>query len=594
MKYTKFRNQLLITVAILFFTSLSSCNEDPYIVHYEGFTCSSDEVEYVFESGSNGSIDLKIIAENGLKRIKVKIGSWTGSDSGTEETIEIKGSPKTYNFSYSFDIPDNANLDTELTFLLDDYAGKTVEYKVNVTTLKDEENPIINIEKPVIPDNKFSPLEKVPFQVTITDNKKIKEAVLSCEAISYSKTFKPANVKDKSITITEFVDIPEEGTYTFNLKAYDAQNNLVEQDIPVIVSVGSKPAIVDLMTTPLTGVSGGKLPFHFKVTTDKTHVISTVKIEIASPDITTSKTFSPNTQSVNLEDVLDIPSSADAHDKDLKITVTATNDIGESSQWTGNSSIIKNVYIFGKGTVAKGMMGYSMPMKHQTGTNLFVYKTFVEAINEGFRFWSGTFSVNSETRESTAVPIWSWGKKDNENMLEGNETFVTAGGTGYYIITFDPVTLSYSVKSDTDVPSTPEEEGIYSQVNNLLYKSGNEWVTSNWNFIKFNAFPNNVHRFYMDVKTNGSGWTQAFFGLAAQAGADGTMYSVVGGAGGWTYTFDGFACSLEKKYSWAGSGQISEKGSTPNGTMFRMVVDTYLMQMSWAPISAYSYPAATN
>lgn len=212
--------------------------------------------------------------------------------------------------------------------------------------------------------------------------------------------------------------------------------------------------------------------------------------------------------------------------------------------------------------------------------------------NKGFDF-NFVYRL-SETRESTAVPIWSWGKKDSENMIEDNETFVTAGGTGYYIITFDPVTLSYSVKSDTGVPATPEEEGIYSQVNNLLYKSGNGWVTSNWNFIKFNAFPNNVHRFYVDVKTNGSGWDQAFFGLAAQAGADGTMYSVVGGAGGWTYTFDGFACSLEKKYSWAESGQISEKGSMPNGTMFRMVVDTYLMQMSWAPISAYSYPAATN
>lgn len=593
MRYTKYNNQLLIVLTLLLFTCIS-CNDDPYIVGYEGFTCTSDEVEYVFESGSSGTIDAKVVAENGLKSIKVKIQSWTGSGSEIEEIIEVKGSPKIYDLSYTFDIPDNASVDTEFTFTLQDYADKTIEYKVNVTTVKDEEKPEIEIEKPVSPDNKFSPLEKVPFQITITDNKKIKEAILSCEAIPYTKTFKPANVKDKSITISEYVDIPTEGTYTFNLKAYDAQGNLTEQNIEVIISVGSKPAIVDMMTTPLVGVSGGKLPFHFKVSTDTEHVISTVEIKISSPDATTSKTFTPDVQIAELEDALDIPSSADAHDKDLKVTVTATNDIGESSEWSGNCSIIKNVYIFGKGTVAKGMMGYSMPMQRQAGTNLFVYKTYIEAANEGFRFWSGTFSVNSETKEPTAVPIWSWGKKDDTNMAEDLETFVTTSGTGYYIVTFDPITLEYSVESDTSVPATPEEAGMYAQANDLIYKPGNDWINASWLFIQLKAFPNNVHRFYIDVKTNGTGWEQAVLGLAAQAGPNGTMYSVVGGGGVYNYSFNGFTCSLEKVYSWPESGKISEKGSSPTGTMFRMVVDTYLMQLGWAPVTEYTYPAATN
>lgn len=593
MRYTKYSNQLLIVLAMFLFTCIS-CNDDPYIVGYKGFTCVSDEVEYVFESGSTGTIDAKVVAEKGLKKITVKIGSWTGSGSGIEDIIEVKGSPKIYDMSYTFSIPDNASVDTEFTFVLEDYGNNTIEYKVNVTTVKDEEKPVIEIERPVSPNNKFSPLEKVPFQITVTDNKKIKEAILSCEALPYTKTFKPADVKDKSIKISEYVDIPLEGTYTFNLKAYDAQGNLTEQDIEVIIAVGSKPAIVDLMTTPLVGVSGGKLPFNFKVSTDSEHVISTVEIKISSPDASTSKTFTPNIQIAELTDALDIPATADAHENDLKITVTATNNIGETAEWTGNCSIIKNVYIFGKGTVAKNMMEYSMPMQRQPGTNQFVYKTYVEAANEGFRFWSGTFSVNAEDRKVTAVPVRSWGKKDGSNMVEGSETFITTNGTGYYIITFDPVTLAYTVESDISVPATPEESGMYSQVNFLTYKSGNNWVNADWNFIQLNPFPGNVHRFYIDIKTNGTGWEQAFFGLAAQAGSNGTMYSVVGGGGGYNYTFNGYTCSLEKVYSWNATGKISEKGTTPIGTMFRLVVDTYLMQLGWAPITEYTYPAATN
>ena len=153
-------------------------------------------------------------------------------------------------------------------------------------------------------------------------------------------------------------------------------------------------------------------------------------------------------------------------------------------------------------------------MQRQPGTNQFVYKTHVEAANEGFRFWGGTFSVNAEDRKVTAVPVRSCGKKDGSNMVEGSETFITTNGTGYYIITFDPVTLAYTVESDISVPATPEESGMYSQVNFLTYKSGNNWVNADWNFIQLNPFPGNVHRFYIDIKTNGTGWEQVFFGLA--------------------------------------------------------------------------------
>jgi len=590
MKYIKYSKQLVITLISLVFV-FSSCNEDPYIVGYDGFTCTAEDADLVFESGSTGTVEAKVVAEKGLKTIKVKIGAWTSSGTASEDEIIVKGSPKIYDLSYSFQVPDNASVDNDITFVFEDYSGATIEYMASVTTVIDEVAPEVVIEKPAENDNKFSPLERVPFVITVTDDKKIKEAILSCEAISYTKTFKPADVKDKSISINEYVDIPVEGTYTFRLKVYDAQDNLTEKNIEVIISVGSKPAIVDQMTTGLIGVAGGKLPFNFKISTDSEHTITKVEIKITAADAATSKEFNPGIQIAEIDDALDIPGSADAHVNDLIVTVVATNNIGETSEWTGNCTIIKTVYVYGKATMTKELMEYSMPMQQIAGTNQFTYKTYAEVSGDGLKFWSGSFSVDPTTKEIKAVPVYTWGKKDNSTVEIGSATYIATSSTGYYVVTFDPVALTYTLEKDTQVPSSPEEAGIYAQVNNLMYKSGANWVAGSWNFIQFNAFPDNVHRFYIDVKTNGTGWDQAFFGLAAQPSDNGTMYSVPGG--GWTYTFNGFTCPLSKVYSWDAAGKISEKGTTDMGTKFRMVVDTYLLQMGWLPTVNYTYPAIT-
>lgn len=594
MKNLKYSVQLITALLSCLFV-WAACNEDPYIVGYKGFTCTAKGEEYAFNSGSTGIIEAKVIAEKGLKSIKVTVGAWTSGSGNTEDIILVKGSPKTYDMSYSFQIPDNANADNEISFLFEDYAGATIEYKASVATVTDDTAPIIETMKPLSPDNKFSPLENVPFEIRVTDNKKIKEAVLSCEAISYSKTFGPAETDSKTIHINEFVGIPVEGSYLFKLKARDAQDNVVEQEIPVIITMGSKPAILNQMTKPLIGVAGGKLAFHFKISTDSEHTITKVEVKIKSDDVTATKEFAPDVQIAELNDMLDIPATADSHANDLKITVTATNNSNETAEWSGNCSIIKNIYIYGKGTLAKSMMEYSLPMKHIDGTNQFTCKTYVEAINEGFKFWNGTFTEDA-THERKAIPIQSWGKGDESSALEGSVINMTANGTGYYIITFDPITLTYSVTNDTSVPSVPIESGkVYAQVNNLLYKSGNDWIAANWNFLPLTPFPGNQHRFYMDVKTNSTGnaWEQAFFGLAAQSNDKGTMYSIAG-SGGYHYTFNGFTSTLKIVHSWDESGKMSEKGTTPNGTSYRLVVDTYLMQLGWATADKYSYPTFTK
>lgn len=594
MDYIKYNGKLIIAWVLLAFAMIA-CNEEPYMVGYEGFTCTSDSKDYVFPSGSTGSVEAKVVAEKGLKAVKVKINPWSAGGVGSEEVMQVKGSPKTYDLIYSFIIPDDADEDNEITFTLEDYSGATIEYKVNVTTLLDEIPPVVVVTKPIAPDNKYSPVEKVPFIIRVTDDKKIKEAILSCEALAYNRKFLPAEEGAEVIEINEAINIPEEGNYTFRLSAYDAQGNVTEEAIDFTISVGSKPAVVNLKTGTLTGVAGGKLPFGFRISTDGEHTITKVEVRITSDDAATVKSYTPGQQIYELNDALDIPITADAHVNDLKLEVIATNNIDETTAYSENCSIIKNVYIFGKGIVSKEHMEYSMMMEHQAGTNDFTYKTYIEDESEGFRFWTGSISVDAASKERVAKPTTSWGKKETGTVEENSPAYIMTAGKGYYVVTFDPVALVYTVAVDENVPLSATYPQVYSQVNNLLYRSGIDWVAANWNFILLNPFPGNVHRFYIDVKTNSAGndWEQAFFGLAAQPGDKGTMFSVPPG-GGYTYGFNGFASNLQKETDWGASGKLSEKGTCLKGTKFRLVVDTYLMQLGWMPIENYTYPSATQ
>lgn len=79
-------------------------------------------------------------------------------------------------------------------------------------------------------------------------------------------------------------------------------------------------------------------------------------------------------------------------------------------------------------------------------------------------------------------------------------------------------------------------------------------------------------------------------GLSGQSGSSGIIYGIPTG-GGYKYSFDGWASGLEIKSVWNEAGKLSEKGELPVGTTFRMVVDTYLLQVGWAPIEKYVYPA---
>ena len=62
----------------------------------------------------------------------------------------------------------------------------------------DQTAPVIEILKPVAPDNVFAPVEVIQFEASAIDNKKMRDVVLACEAIGFSETFTPGTDRSRS------------------------------------------------------------------------------------------------------------------------------------------------------------------------------------------------------------------------------------------------------------------------------------------------------------------------------------------------------------------------------------------------------------
>lgn len=588
MKQTKYLFRFTALLFCVFLMAVSCSKDDPSVLEYDGFTFTAEQESLSIETGSSDMISGKLIVANGLNLIHIKTGAWTSGGQTDEQTVEVYGSPKTYSFSFEVVVPYDAEQDNSVELTFEDYKGEKLSHTIPITVGKDLVPPVVTVSKPTDDEKVFSPEEKVPFDIRITDEKRLGKAVLSCEKIDFSKNYMPARPDDKFINIADEIRIPELGTYTFLLEAYDAQGNRTVRNIEVQIKESSKPAIVNQMTSSILGVAGGTMPVSFRISTDIEHVITEITVNIASGDVTAFRTLTPNQQIVDLEDYLEIPASADAHDSDLPITVTAKNDIGESSQWSGMASIVKGMYVTGNATIGKDNIGYSMPMTQAEGSNTFTFKTYAESAGDGLTFWSGAVTKDDQ-HKPTAKSLFAWGKGSEGKIVMGSTTPVAIPARGYYIVTMDPIAGTCSVTADMSVPT--EGNPVWAQINDAKRYQDGEWKLLSWAWTQFDQFPDNPHRYYIDLKTaGGNAWERVVIGLSGQSGSSGIIYGIPTG-GGYKYSFDGWASGLEIKSVWNEAGKLSEKGELPVGTTFRMVVDTYLLQVGWAPIEKYVYPA---
>ena len=129
----------------------------------------------------------------------------------------------------------------------------------------DLEEPTMVIDRP-LDGQSFTPMDELQFKIMVTDNLKMGDVTITCEEISFSKTYAPSPSDPSSITIDDQLALNDlSGEYTFTITATDAQNNSVTETRKIGVKIPSKPSVYKSMDHEICGVSGGTIKFNFDI-----------------------------------------------------------------------------------------------------------------------------------------------------------------------------------------------------------------------------------------------------------------------------------------------------------------------------------------
>lgn len=189
--------------------------------------------------------------------------------------------------------------------------------------------------------------------------------------------------------------------------------------------------------------------------------------------------------------------------------------------------------------------------------------------------------------------ISNWGLNNKNELVSADSEFIKPSTAGYYKLTFNPVDWTYTATKYT-VNEDPKHSEMYIFGHRFKYKDATGWKDlNNWNdpMVKMTQYPTNPHRFYLDIMTgpaqiNGNWERRAIFKFAAQNNFNdgGSYYGIKD-------------TSDDKWVWWEYSGpiyQFTKAGEAPNlvedsrsDAEMRIVIDTYLMYMSWMPLDQY-------
>lgn len=561
--------------------SLNSCQEN--ISEESLLTWDSETTSYRTDIGGEVFISAEIVATDGLDIIIADIPAWSAGGSPERETIEITGSPKKYTFNYEVSLPEDAEAgDHKLVFTLKDYAGKEYMQSIDVFVASDDIQPELEI---ISPENEIEvfPDGTVVFDVRATDNLKMKEVVILCEKLGFNRTFVPEE-NDKSVYANCEVDLNNcaPGNYEFVIKAVDAQLNetVITRTIKAVWS--SKPRIHYEQSVPVCGVSGGSLPFKFKIETNEKHPLKTVKILCPALSIDESVQPETGTWSFAMNHIISLPQETPGQ-RNLEFNVIATNDIDESTEYKGTLHIFDKIYLIGRGTLAFEKQGSAIPMQQETeNPDVFSAVTWINKVGLGVKF--------------LAAPSWddfNWGlDASGENIVSPESNFITTEKTGYYKCRFNPVTWEYSL-TELTVSDAPETDELYLNGNAFWYKNeSGDWVEQgDWSAVlPFKKHPANPHCFYIDVKTGPEGSNVALWKIFGQPTYEGTglFYAInadASDAGQWMYHWWEYCGPYYKYSTFDETAYFREDGRKDE--VMRLCVDTWLGYMSWMPLTEY-------
>lgn len=565
--------KILIIAAALSILSLAGCKEDPEPLHYEGFSIETTNDVIQADRGETLVLEGNVICQNGVRSIDVLIGAWTGEGSETRETIEVTGSPKTYQLSYIVDIPIDAEVETcDVKFTIHDYAGASIEHTFRIALKEDTEAPTLNILSPSDNQN-ISPHDPLSLEAVARDNLALKEFVVRCDELGLDKRYEPSS-ELSVISVRDDVDISEaNGEYTITFSATDLNGNTTEESRTIRILVASKPEIRPQETGSGYASPGGKIGFALQLSTNIEHTLTQVTIVSAALGI--DETLTPDSDTYLLEREYTIPS--DFGIKECPITVTVRNDIDETNELTLYYNTLDQLYVIGTATMAKQKESKALPMTRQTeDPNLYTLTTWVDASGDWFKILS----------EPSWNGVLNLGLDESGEKLANSDRTVPINATGYHTITFDLSTWEYTVEP-YDAPQSGAYPEMYVSGQDFSYRKDGVWTAvGSWDeMIPLTPYPGNPHRFYIDIICR-----KCVFGLSAQPNKeDGGTFFGIPGDPGWKWVWWEFVEPLVAKTSDAEIAKPKEDGRENN--IMRITVDTHLNLISWLESQEYTYPA---
>lgn len=566
------RTQLILASMLL----LISCVEMPQELVYKGFTSKVESEEIITDLGETVLLKSDVICENGLKEVEAKFYGWSEGGSPATEKIIVTGSPKTYEFTYTLDVPTYVSVSqTRIEFYMRNYRGEEIVQTFVLKINADTEEPSLTVVSPIA-NQVLSPNAPLVVQATSRDNIALKHMKIESSALEISKTIYPQDEKHTISATEQFNVQARNGEYELVVSAEDMSGNVASETVKIKILEGTKPEIIRTDSNKDYVAAGAAFEFSFRASTNSECVIESVMV--VSSDLGANLSFEPDLDEFEQTCRIDVPRNIGTR-SNIPVKISAKNNYGEVTTFTIYVSVLEKLYVVGSAVMCYGKEGKAMAMtQDENNRNVFYIDTWVDAQQSWFKIlsepaWNGILNLGlNETGDKV--------------INDGESGYMRAADSGYHRIFFDLSSWEYSVAALSDVPAVGEYENIYLYGENFSYKSNGTWTAPTaWEtMVSLKRHPDTPHRFYLDVICY-----KSVLGFAAQDNKDeGGVFFGIEGDAGWKWVWWEHISELVVKNKEEETAKMKE--DSRDNTVMRVIIDTYLNKISWLEAAEYTYP----
>lgn len=197
---------------------LSACNNDD-ANHRPGLWTAQDIIETF--PGDTVLVQGQVSNYIGMQSVEIKCEPW-----GIDQVYQLDGKhTKVFDFHYQMPVPADATFDAELKITVTDTEGTENKKTIAITYLPDTEAPIDRSGQPWQMNYDFNTATggaSVPLRIAVSDDRELKQAIISIPSLNYTKTI---SLSGRSDIIADDLFIDQMGNFDMSIEVRDASDN---------------------------------------------------------------------------------------------------------------------------------------------------------------------------------------------------------------------------------------------------------------------------------------------------------------------------------------------------------------------------------